>query len=124
MVKILRQILEPLESRVLPNLLPSLMDVVHKNDHTSWCRLFLFSSRCLHTTSRGGHRWSLSRTVNEQIRNESDPPPLLPSRSISEFKKPLDPLMSLAARVSVKIEEGDFKGAIRLAVSDDKVAPV
>ena len=32
--------------------------------------------------------------------------------------------MSLAARVSVKIEEGDFKGTIRLAGSDDKVALV
>ena len=30
----------------------------------------------------------------------------------------------LAARVSAKLEEGDFKGAVRLASSDDKLAPM
>ena len=29
-----------------------------------------------------------------------------------------------AARVSAKFEEGDFKGAVRLASSDDKLAPM
>ena len=31
---------------------------------------------------------------------------------------------SLAARVSAKLEEGDFKGAVRLASSDDVLAPM
>ena len=58
--------------------------------------------------------------VNNQIRNESDP--LLPSRQKPVLKKHKDPLEYLATRVSAKIEDGDFKGAIRLAISDDKVA--
>ena len=35
----------------------------------------------------------------------------------------MDPLSQLAARVAQKSEEGDFKGAVRIVSSDDKVAP-
>ena len=33
-----------------------------------------------------------------------------------------DPEVDLAKRVAIKIEEGDFRGAIRLASSDDRLA--
>ena len=41
-------------------------------------------------------------------------------------KRPLsdDPGAQLAARVSAKLEEGDFKGAARLASSEDTLAPL
>eukprot|EP00731_Ephydatia_muelleri_P011681 Em0006g575a len=35
----------------------------------------------------------------------------------------MDPLSRLAACVAQKLEEGDFRGAVRIASSDDKVAP-
>ena len=71
--------------------------------------------------SRGGCRRSFSKIVNNQIKNESDP--LLPPRQKPVLKKHKDPLEYLATRVSAKIEEGDFKGAIRLATSDNEVVP-
>ncbi|KAL5468951.1 hypothetical protein EMCRGX_G030112 [Ephydatia muelleri] len=69
---------------------------------------------------RGGCRRSLTKIVNNQIQSESDPP--LPLKLRPGQKKQKDPLEYLATRVSSKIEEGDFKGAIRLATSDDKFA--
>ena len=35
-----------------------------------------------------------------------------------------DPLKSLAARVTSKLEEGDFRGAVRVAASEDSFAPM
>ena len=50
--------------------------------------------------------------VSNQIRNELDP--LLPPRQKPVVKKHKDPLEYMATRVSAKIEDGDFKGAISL----------
>ena len=87
---------------------------------SSWHRLFLFSAHCLSVPPRGGCHRSLTKIVNNQIQSESDPP--LPLKLQPGQKKQKDPLEYLATRVSSKIEEGDFKGAIRLATSDDKFA--
>ena len=98
--------------------------VVDKNDHTSWVRLLRFSSRCLRHPERGGGRQSLASAVNRQLKEEVDPPPTV---SLSPAtKRPLlgDPDAQLAARVSAKLEEGDFKGAVRLASSEDTLAPL
>ena len=54
------------------------------------------------------------------IRDEADPDL---SASPSQHKPSnRDPLQSLAARVASKLEEGDFRGAIRLASSEDTIA--
>ncbi len=66
--------------------------------------------------SRSGHRRSLASSVNAQIDSESD----CPSVSIPVSKKP--PLSLLAGHVTSKLEECDFRGAIRLASSDDTFA--
>ena len=54
-----------------------------------------------------------------------DPPPNAGvrknSRSRSSSKG--DNLSSLAKRVAAKLEDGDFRGAVRLACSDDRLAP-
>ena len=50
----------------------------------------------------------------------SGPPP--PSGRRKKATKCPDPEEYLAGRVSAKIEEGDFRGAIRLASSDDSLA--
>ena len=97
--------------------------VVSRNDHASWEHLLLFSTRCFRHPGRGGRRWSLASAVNRQLREEADPPPSLqsrPARSLSED----DLAKHLAAQVSEKLEEGDFKGAVRLASSDDSIALV
>ena len=100
--------------------------VVKNNDHNSWNRLFGFSARCLRhpSSARGGRRWSLAMAVNSQLREEAAPPSSPPSRSRQRGSQssPQDILKSLASRVSVKLEQGDFKGAIRLACSDDMLA--
>ena len=91
----------------------------------AWDRLLHFSSRCLWAPTRGGRRWNLARAINDQIRTESDPVPS-PSpeypHSHRKHRKVRDPLESLAALVASKLEEGDFKGAVRLACSEDSVA--
>ena len=60
--------------------------------------------------------------VNKQLKEEEDPPPA--SRKLSNKKRPStsDPLESLGARVAAKLEEADFKGAVRLACSVDSMA--
>ena len=52
---------------------------------------------------------------------ETDPPP--PTRPGKQGSRPAHyPLNSLAARVSCKLEEGDFRGAVRLICSEDSIA--
>ena len=98
--------------------------VVGKNDHASWVRLLYFSTRCLGRPDRGGRRRSLATAVNRQLREEADPPPGLGPTPRRGLFSPDDSLKYLAARVSAKLEEGDFKGAVRLASSDDTLAPM
>ena len=84
-------------------------------------RLLRFSSRCLRHPGRGGRRWSLATAVTTQLRDETDPPTTTrprPKRKGSDMGK------LLAKRVSEKLEEGDFKAAVRLASSDDTLAPM
>ena len=99
--------------------------VVSKNDHASWLRLLQFSSKCLRVPQRGkgGKRSTLASSVNKQLREETDPP--LPQRQSSQrstMRSTKDPIEQLASRVSSKLEEGDFKGAVRLACSEDTIA--
>ena len=70
---------------------------------------------------RGGRRWSLARQVNHQLAEECDLPSPSSGRQFSTKKRQFDPLLSLATRVSEKLEEGDFRGAVRLACSEDSV---
>ena len=103
--------------------------VTAKNDLVSWDRLFRFPLRCLRTPVRGGHRRSLVSVVNQQLREEVDPPSTQQGSLIGvrpnpnvKSKHKSDPLSSLATRVASKLEEGDYRGAVRLACSDDTIA--
>ena len=99
-------------------------EVVALNDLASWNRLFLFLSRCLRAPPRGGRRWNVTRAIKNQIREETDPPPIQ-NRTNRLRRKQIDhpDLMdALATRVSEKLENGDYRGAIRIACSQDSVA--
>ena len=102
-------------------------DVTEKNDFPSWDRLFAFSSRCFAASKRGGQRRSLAAAVNKQLRDELAPAsqgqPLHHNPGSKSRSSP-DPLTSLAKRVSSKLEDGDYKGAVRLACSEDSFATI
>jgi hypothetical protein len=99
--------------------------VVSRNDVPSWVRLLAFPKKCLCTPRRGGKRWSLANQVNEQVSLES--PNIDVSDATRQHNHPpssrnRNQIDQLAARVSSKLEEGDYKGAVRLACSEDVIA--
>lgn len=102
-------------------------EVVAKNSVAAWERLLHFPTRCLHVPPRcsSDHR-SLATRVKGQIQEEADPIPI-PTRSrrkaTSHQQAEEDVLRSLGKKVASKLEEGDFKGAVRIACSEDKLAP-
>ena len=99
--------------------------MVNDNDHASWLRFRRFSSSCLHIPQRqkGGKQPSLTSLVNKQLREEIDPSVNQQRWTKSAGKRNnKDPLTQLAKRVSAKLEEGDFKGAVRLACSSSTIA--
>ena len=66
-----------------------------------------------------GHR----NITNKQIENDTGPPQTSqPRGSISRQLRPLSPDY-LREAVSSHLEEGDFRGAIRLASASDTLAP-
>ena len=107
-----------------PSLPPRVSGKIIKNDHTSWVRLLRFSERCLRHPGRGGCRRSLATAVNRKLRDEADPPPSLRPSAMRNLPRTNDSATILAARVSAKLEEGDFRGAVRLASSDDTLVPI
>ena len=61
--------------------------------------------------------------MNRQLDVEADSSVITPvHRSRQRQSSTHDPMKSLAIRVSTKLDEGDFKGAVRLASSDVKLA--
>lgn len=123
--KIIKRIPKNSRERAGRKLASILNAVVAINDHSSWDRLLRFGGRCLRVPSnREGRRKSVTTALNIQIEEETDPPD---SQSLGHGRsrsrtRPQDPTKGLAARVSAKLEEGDFRGAVRLACSEDSVA--
>ena len=103
-VKILKRI--PRASRDLSvRKLASILDEVTKdNSPTSWDHLF-----------------SLAFSTNQLIEAERDLDPAQTAPG-QPRKRPQQPIECLATRISTKLEEGDFKGAVRLASSEDSIA--
>ena len=71
---------------------------------------------------RGGRHWSLSKWINQRLSDEEEDTASTTMRSHATKKRITDPLQSLASRVSAKLEEGNFRGAVRLACSEDSIA--
>ena len=122
-VRILKSIPKASRSQAGRKMATILEAIVRKNDHASWDSFFRFSSRCLRAPKRGSRRYSLATVVNRQLDVEADSSVISPvHRSRQRQSSTHDPMKSLAIRVSTKLEEGDFKGAVRLASSDVKLA--
>ena len=100
----------------------ALDDVSEKNDSSSWARLFKFSRRCLAQPRRGGQRRNLTTVVKRQLEDEADPS--FQRDSCLARMHSSDPMQYLAKRVSAKLEEGDYRGAVRIACSEDAIADI
>ena len=97
-------------------------DVSVKNDSRSWSRLFKFGRRCLAVPRRGGRRRNLASAVNAQLQEEAEPPSNLSSHLRSKHRPSPNgqangDFRSLAKRVSSKLEDGDYRGAVCAACS-------
>ena len=121
LVKVLKRIPKASRASCARKLTSILEAVVASNDQASWHRLLSFPKRCLRTPLRGGKHWSLSSIINKQLNEESDlsTGKSLPRRNLNP---PHDLAKTSASGVSSKLEEGDFKGAIRLASTEDTLA--
>ena len=97
--------------------------VVATNNCASWDRLLCFGARAFHVPIRGTSHVSLATLVNSHIKDEMDPVTACVPRPKMPKQKTSDSLVQLASRVSTKIEEGHFIGAVRLCVSEDTIAP-
>ena len=79
----------------------------------------IYSRRYLAQPRRGGQRWSLMSVVKRQLEDESfQRDSCLPRLHSS------DPMQYLAKCVSAKLEEGDYRGAVRIACSEDAIADI
>ena len=101
---------------------------LHHNTLETWSRLLHFPRRCFRVPRHSGRRWNLSTLINNQIQEENDPPPPTSWENNSSnnnnhrHTSQTDSLRAISARISSKLEEGDYKGAVRLACSEDSFA--
>ena len=122
--KILKRIPRASRDRCGKKLAVILDAIVTDNKYENWYRLLRFADRCLRQPHRGGRRWHLASAVNELIDAETDQMTAGPNSKVRTRKrKESDPLESMANRVAAKLEEGDFRGAVRLACSENTLAP-
>ena len=119
-VKILKRIPRASREQASTKLATILDNVAAENSVEAWERLFLFCGRCLFAPSRGGRRRSLASHVNQAIFAEKT----VDHQDSAHFRPTKDPLKSFATRIACKLEEGDFRGAVRLASSDENFATV
>ena len=94
--------------------------MVTTNSTVAWERLLLFPRHCLHKPFRGGQRWSLATQVNRQITDET----YVPQATKTPNRANQVSTDYLRSSISLKLSEGDFTGAVRLASSRDSLAPV
>uniref|UniRef100_A0A1X7SVC0 Uncharacterized protein n=1 Tax=Amphimedon queenslandica TaxID=400682 RepID=A0A1X7SVC0_AMPQE len=95
-----------------------LEEVVAINSSATWKNLLSFAPRFLFSPGRGGKRWSLASQINRQLESHVEPsidPHNPRSRSLRCSPRSLD---RLRGAIAMKMEEGDLRGAIRLASLD------
>ena len=97
----------------------------------NWVRLFRAATSCLRQPDRGGtrKRKSLATILNQQIQefeNADNDRLLVAGNRISEktMKRKSDPADNTGRKISEKFDEGDVRGAVRLASTDATIAPL
>jgi len=100
--------------------------VANPEDFSSWNDLLRFSFACLAVPGgRGGkhHQSNLTSKVNTALNAYPDRPVSCSSQLNKQFsKRSATTTDNIASRISEKLEEGDVRGAIRIAASEDTLA--
>ena len=96
-----------------------LQEVTRVNSLSSWKRLLSFAPRCLHKPPQGGRRRSLALTINWQVDKE-EYPSNLPKMQRHGSCNTSDAWQACGL-VSSSLEEGDFRGAVRLASTTSSI---
>ena len=94
-----------------------------QNNLPSWVRLLSFAKKCLQTPIRGSKRWNLANLMKKQV-NQDLPTIEGHTTGPPEQSKPTkkhNQMEQLALRVSSKLEEGNCRGAVRLACIEDAI---
>ena len=84
-----------------------------------WVRLLTYPTKCLVTPCRGGKHWSLA--TSQQATRESSEAETPASQYRPKDSRNRNLIDQLANRVSSKLEEGDYIGAVRIACSEDVI---
>ena len=121
--RILKHIPRAVRHLAATKLAGTLDDVTIKNDSDSRERLFKFAGRCLAQPQRGGQHRSPTSAVKCMLEVEADPVAPRVAGLHSCFRL-FDPMESLAKRVSAKLEDGDYGGAVRIPCSEDVIADI
>ena len=124
-VKILRRILRGARQQCLLKCCTILDEVVNINSVAAWEHLLHFPTHCLQVPLHSRGHSSLATQVKNQLNDEADPVPAQTKRERENCHRCTeeDALQCLSRRVASKLEEGDFRGAVRLACSDNRLAP-
>ena len=97
-------------------------NISEKNNTYSWARLFKFGRRCLAQTRRGSEQRSLASVVKQQLDDEANPSFQYDSGLLRLHSS--DPMQYLAKHMSAKVKEGDYRGAVRIACSEDVISDI
>ena len=104
--------------------------VASPEDEFHWARLFRAPTSCLRQTDWGGtrKRTSLATILNQpiqEIENADNDRLLVAGNRISgkTMKRKSDPAHNTGRKIYEKFDEGDVRGAVRLASSDVTIAP-
>ena len=114
----------------------SILDaVVDRNDHVSGPLLFLFEQCCFRFPRREKKKSSLASAVNNQIRDEASnieptstmaTSPSFVLNNTTQMKCKIrieeDPVGILERKVSNKLTDGNFQGAVHLVCSEETIA--
>ena len=120
-VKVIKKIPRGCREKAARKFAEVLEDTISSNSIHSWSWLLYLPGRCLRVPKRGGRRWNLTSLINRQIAEERDPPRTSLSGDSGDHSR-INSLQAISRRISTKLEEGDYKGAIRLACSQDTFA--
>jgi hypothetical protein len=93
------------------------------NNLESWSQLMHLSGKCLSVPKRARWHWNLTSLVNHQIASERDPPDAAQFTNLSKDSSRINSLAAISRCISCKLDEGDYKGVIHLACSQDTFAP-